>query len=116
MLGMKRLFAIFVLLAVPVSPSYGFCMYKDQLYAKTTLSQEFADSRWVVRAKVLAADDHWSDEEESWTIYRLEVLTTFKGAPPPRISLFTYRDSGGFYLDQGGATISAASICFSLIR
>ena len=96
----KQCLAICILLAV-ASPSYGLCSYNGQLYAKTTLSREFVDSRWVVRAKVIAADDHWSDEEDSWTIYRLEVLTAFKGTPPSRISLFTYRDSGGFYLDKG---------------
>ena len=86
---------------MPAAPSYGFCMYHDQLYAKTTLSQEFADARWVVRAKVTAADDHWSDDDESWTIYHLAVLTAFKGTPPSGLRLFTYRDSGGFYLDKG---------------
>jgi len=70
------------------------------MYVKTTLAQEFADARWVVRAKVMAADDHWSDEDESWTIYHLQVSTAFKGMPPPRIEMFTYRNSGGFYLDK----------------
>jgi len=27
----------------------------------------------------------------------------FKGKPPARIDMFTYRDSGGFYLDKGTA-------------
>jgi len=71
------------------------------MYAKTTLSEEFADAKWVVQAKVLAADEHWSDEDYSWTIYHLQILTAFKGKPPLRIRMFTYRDSGGFYLDKG---------------
>jgi hypothetical protein len=100
MRGLWQLFFIGLLVA-PASPSYGLCSYHGELYAKTTLSQEFADLRWVVRAKVIAADDHWSDDDVSWTIYRLSVLTAFKGTPPSRISLFTYRDSGGFYLDKG---------------
>ena len=77
------------------------CVYNGKMYAKTTMQQEFEDSRWVVQAKVIAADTHWSDEGESWTIYHLKVLTRFKGDPPVNIELFTYRDSGGFYLDKG---------------
>lgn len=82
-------------------PANAVCIYKGQMYAKTTLSQEFSDSKWVVRAKVTAADNHWSDEDESWTIYHLRVLASFKGEPPATIELFTYRDSGGFYLEKG---------------
>mgnify|MGYP003704440609 CR=1 FL=1 len=36
------------------SPAAGFCMYKGELYAKTTLEREFADARYVVRARVLS--------------------------------------------------------------
>ena len=79
------------------------CIYHGKMYAKTTLAQEFADSQWVVRVKVVAADNHWSDEDDSWTIYHLQVMTAFKGKPPTRIEMFTYRDSGGFYLDKGMA-------------
>ena len=30
-------------------------------------------------------------------------LPAFKGSPPARLDMFTYRDSGGFYLDKGTA-------------
>lgn len=85
-------------------PANAVCIYKGQMYAKTTLSQEFSDSKWVVRAKVTAADNHWSDYlggDNPWTIYHLRVLASFKGELPATIELFTYRDSGGFYLDKG---------------
>jgi hypothetical protein len=78
-----------------------FCIYHGKMNAKTTVRQEFADSRWVVLAKVTNADYHWADEGDSWTIYHLQVLTRFKGNPPVNIELLTYRDSGGFYLDKG---------------
>jgi len=84
-----------------VRAAHALCVYQGQLYAKTTLSEEFADSRWVVHVKVVAADDHWSDEDDSWTIYHLELLRAFKGDPPKSIAVFTYRNSGGFYLDKG---------------
>lgn len=85
-------------------PANALCIYKEQLDVKTTLSQEFSDSKWVVRAKVIAADSHWSDYlggYDPWTLYRLQVLGSFKGEPPATIDFFTYRDSGGFYLDKG---------------
>ena len=90
-----------VLLGIMTTHARAFCSYHGNMYAKTTIEQEFADSQWVVRAKVIAADNHWSDEDESWTIYRLQVLSTYKGKPRERIEMFTYQDSGGFYLDKG---------------
>lgn len=91
-----------LVLALPLTPrASALCIYHGKMNAKTTIRQEFADSRWVVQAKVTAADYHWADEGESWTIYHLQVLIRFKGDPPVNIELFTYRDSGGFYLDKG---------------
>ena len=94
--------AVFALLTK--CPANAVCIYKGKMYAKTTLSEEFSDSKWVVRVEVSAADNHWSDyigAADPWTIYHLRVLTSFKGEPPATIELFTYRDSGGFYLDKG---------------
>ncbi len=51
-----------------------------------------------------SADYHWSDEDESWTLYRLKVVQSFKGNLPQRFTFFTMRNSGGFYMDgKGGA-------------
>lgn len=83
----------------------GLCIYKGKLYAKTTIQQEFADSSWVVVARVTAEDEHWRDYDggyDPWTIYQLQVVTRFKGNPPANIRFFTYNNSGGFYLDKGG--------------
>jgi hypothetical protein len=85
----------------PMSSAHALCINKGKMYAKTTIPQEFFDSKWVVKVKVVAADNHWSDVDDSWTLYHLQVVTTFKGAPPSSVELFTYRDSGGFYLDKG---------------
>lgn len=90
------------------APAHALCFYtradfdagKDRSH--TTIPQEFRDSTWVVRAKVLSADYHWSDgKTDSWTLYRLRILKTLKGRPVTTLRLFTYRDSGGFYLDKG---------------
>ena len=88
-----------VALAAGATPAAAFCMYRGELYAKTTLEQEFADSRYVVRAKVLSGVNVFSDEEDSWVMYELAALEVFKGAPPTTFRLFSYRNSGGFYLD-----------------
>ena len=101
MRSVRRAIATFAASVWLVSSAFGLCIYHGKMYAKTTVAQEYADSKWVVQVKVVAADDHWSDEGDSWTIYHLRVLTAFKGKPSQRIDLFTYRDSGGFYLDKG---------------
>lgn len=88
-------------LLLTASSSLALCSYKGKMYAKTTLAEEFRDSKWVARVKVLAADSHSSDVDESWSLYHVQVLTAFKGRPPLRLAVFTYRDSGGFYLDRG---------------
>jgi hypothetical protein len=82
------------------SSANALCIYDGVDNAKTTLAQEFADSKWVVRAKVLAARDHVSDEEDSWTTYKILVAHSFKGRPRRELTFFTYRDSGGFYMDR----------------
>ncbi|HYI47547.1 MAG TPA: hypothetical protein VEX35_03695 [Allosphingosinicella sp.] len=89
------------LLAIPLSPVRAACSYGGVDNATTTMAQQFRDSRWVVRARVLAADNHWSDDGESWTRYSLAVVRAYKGAPPARLAFFTTRDSGAFYLDRG---------------
>ncbi|MDG5493741.1 hypothetical protein [Niveispirillum sp. BGYR6] len=87
-----------------VLPAHAFCLYHGVFSAKTTIAQEFADSKWVVRARVIAADYHWSDEDDSWTLYKLETVESFKGKLPAKFTFFTYRDSGGFYMDAEGGT------------
>ncbi len=83
------------------SSAHALCIYKGELYAETSVSQEFEDARWVVKAKVLSATDHFIEGEEPWTEYQLEVQNAFKGTPPRRLRFFTFRNSGGFYLDRG---------------
>jgi hypothetical protein len=93
-------FTVATLVSALFSPARALCIYDGIDNAKTTLDREFVDSRWVVRARVLAAKDHWSDTEDSWTIYRIRVERSYKGEPPRELRFFTYRDSGGFYMDR----------------
>lgn len=95
---------IAALTIVAASPADALCIYRGVDNAKTTLEQEFHDSRWVVRAHVTSADYHWSDEDESWTLYRLKVVKSFKGKLRKRFTFFTERNSGGFYMDGKDAT------------
>ncbi len=90
--------AMGVLFAPPAARA--LCIYNGEYNAKTTVAQEFKDSRWVVRAKVLAARDHFSDTEDSWTLYQLEVRHAYEGHPTKHLRFFTTRDSGGFYMDR----------------
>ncbi|MBD3730883.1 MAG: hypothetical protein IE933_14380 [Sphingomonadales bacterium] len=100
MLARALISAIAILVATPAD---ALCIYHGVDNAKTTLEQEFRDSRWVVRAHVVSADYHWSDEDESWTLYHLKVVQTFKGKLPGRFAFFTERNSGGFYMDGDNA-------------
>lgn len=87
----------------PLTAAQALCVYRGDLDARTTLAQEFADARWVVKARVLSAIDGGGEEDGAyWTIYRLEVLMPFKGGLPERFTVFTERNSGGFYMDRDG--------------
>ena len=83
-----------------VSPAHALCIYKGVDNATTTIAQEYRDSRWVVRARVVSASYHWSDEDGSWTLYKLRPVENFKGKLPTSFYVFTERNSGGFYMDS----------------
>lgn len=91
------------LVAVSTAPAHALCNYHGVDNAETSVGQELRDAQWVVRARVVSADYHWSDEDESWTLYRLKVVQRFKGSLPQRFTFFTERNSGGFYVDGEGA-------------
>lgn len=95
--------AFFLLVgAILTAPSaaHALCSYQGELYAQTTLEQEYRDARWVVRARVISATG-WESREESGTVYRLEIVRSFKGSLSGQFSFSTERNSGGFYLDRG---------------
>jgi hypothetical protein len=81
------------------------CYYKGEWNKRTTLREEYVDSKWVARVRVLSAIDGVvepgkPDAGMSWTVYRLKVVERFKGRPPGEIKFFTDRNSGGFYMDR----------------
>lgn len=97
--------AVASLTAMCASPASALCSYKGVDNAQTTVAQEYADSQWVVRARVISAKDGTveqgkPDEGMTYTRYRLEVVHAFKGRPPHRLRFFTERNSGGFYMDR----------------
>ncbi len=99
----KRLVSAILVLTWSM-PAAALCIYHGVDNAKTSIAQEFRDSNLVVRAHVVSADYHWSDEGESWTLYRLRIVQTYKGKLSARFALFTQRNSGGFYLDDDRGT------------
>lgn len=94
----------FLLTGLLTAPAQALCGYGGVEYAQTTLSQEFKDARWVVKAKVVGAQNHFSDDEPGapFTLYQLEVLEIFKGRPEKTLRFFTYRNSAGFYFETYG--------------
>jgi hypothetical protein len=110
---MRTVLVALALTAGSTSAAHALCIYKGEMYAKTTIDREFADSRFVVRAKLMSADQHWSDEGESWAVYHVKVVTAFKGQPPRRLSVYTERNSGGFYLEtEKGPDLSEDYLLF----
>jgi hypothetical protein len=97
---------IAALALAPFSQAQALCIYKGELTAKTTLAQEYADSHWVVRAKLVDAENHYPAEDSNdpdaspWVLYTVQIEETFKGNPTPTLTLFSQRNSGGFYLER----------------
>lgn len=87
--------------AVVATPAEALCVYNRQLYARTTIPQEFRDSKWVIRGRIERERRHYSDADESWFVYDVRPVKSFKGGPKSRFRLFTYLDSGGFQPDVG---------------
>ena len=83
-------------------PASALCIYHGVDNAKTSIVREFRDAKWVVRAHVISADYHWSDEDASWTLYHLKVVKSYKGKLRTHFTFFTERNSGGFYIDGAG--------------
>jgi hypothetical protein len=100
-------------LMVMPSAAHALCSHNGELYAKTTLGQEYREARWVVRARVLSASS-WEDSETNGTLYRLQVLHRFKGELPEQFAFSTERNSGGFYLDNdsGGPDVGGEYLLF----
>lgn len=99
---LSLLLPLALLIATP-APAPVLCFYDGELYAKTTVEQEFADSAWVGRVRVMSGQEHLppdDSEEEPWILYRVQVVETFKGRAATELSVFTQINSGGFYLDR----------------
>ena len=93
------------LLLIPTASAEALCIYRGVDNARTSVRQEYADARWVVRARVLSATNGVveagkPDAGMHWTTYQLQVIHSYKGDPPPQIRFFTMRNSGGFYMDR----------------
>jgi len=53
-MNLRWLLGATALTAMP-SPADALCIHNGELYAKTTLEQEYREARWGVRARVLSA-------------------------------------------------------------
>ena len=97
--------ALVALLLTPAASAEALCIHKGVNHARASIRQEYADSSWIVRARVLSASNGVveagkPDAGMPWTLYRLQVVRSYKGKPPERIAFFTMRNSGGFYMDR----------------
>lgn len=97
--------ALAAFLLTSAASAEALCIYKGVDNARTSIKQEYADAHWIVRARVLSATNGVveagkPDAGSPWTLYRLQVVRSYKGKPPQRIAFFTMRNSGGFYMDR----------------
>ena len=97
---LRRLLIAATVSSAPAYPASALCIYRGIDNARTSLDQEFRDARWVVRARVLSATTRWREGAGS-TLYRLELVRSYKGTLARRFSFWTQRNSGGFYMDNG---------------
>lgn len=106
---------LIALTILPLATStQALCSYKDVLYAKTTVEEEFHDSKWVAKIKVQSALNSPEDQDAPWVLYHLKVLTSFKGTPAHVVKFYTERNSGAFYFDRpwAGANIGGEYLVF----
>lgn len=96
-----------------------FCSYGGKDYARTTIAQEFRDSRYVAEVKVLSGTAAWADESDNrfrarWgsegnvVSFSFQVLRSYKGAPPTVLRYFSPRNSGGFYFERSWRRVAPA--------
>lgn len=98
-LWLPLLFA--ALLLIPARSAEALCIYSGVADARTSLGQEYADARWIVRDRVVGAADGAVETGRPnagmpWTLCQLRVIRSYKGEAPQRIRLFAMRSSGGF--------------------
>jgi len=87
--------------------AHALCIYGGNLYAKTTIEQEFRDASIVIKGTVLSEKEivltaAGEKDSEPGVVYRIRVDHVFKGMPANVIENFSEHNSGGFYLDIGG--------------
>ncbi len=97
---MKTVLGLIAASALAASPVHALCIYNGVDNATTKIPQEFRDSKWVVRAKLVSARDHWSDVLDSWTIYAIDIKNIIRVRQQDGHSSLPVPDSGGFYMDQ----------------
>ena len=86
------------------APAHALCIYDGKLYAKTTLSTEFRDSKLVVvgiATKQKNLPDLEDPEGFVGTVSQVKVLQAFKGRPLPFVPYYSPNTSARFPLDSG---------------
>lgn len=69
--------------------------------SSAAVARAYRHSTWVVRARLAAADDHWADAGQSWSLIHTQILRAYKGRPPSRLDILTHGDDAGPWLDRG---------------
>jgi hypothetical protein len=80
-----------------ISNASALCVYHGQLYAKTTLEEEFREAHFVLKVTVLSCRNIY--DPDTGVACRVRVDQSFKGRAAPFFIYYTERNSGGFYLD-----------------
>lgn len=94
------------------SPAHAYCEYRGVPNGKSSLTGEFRESTWVVRARVTRGRIYYRCHDCPGRLYDLEIISTYKGNLPGRFSFYTPQNSGGFYLNQGKASVGSEWLLF----
>jgi hypothetical protein len=102
--GTMRFLSILMAALLSFAPyANALCIYKDQMYAKTTLEQEFSDSSLVVRGNIISSQNivPSDPEAELGVRYKVRIDQIYKGKSPTIFDYYSERNSGGFYPGVG---------------
>lgn len=88
------------------SQAQALCIYRHELYGKSTITGEFRESSLVIKGTVIETHDIQPIDPDrspldSYAVARIRVDEVLKGAAGREVLLISQRNSGGFYVDAG---------------
>lgn len=103
-----RVWPVFLALILGTSTASATCWQSGSAaqasYRHPSVTEEYQQAQFVVVGRATHERHVFSEtdpDEFDWTIYDVEVVQTFKGAPPHTIQLLSENSSARFPMDAG---------------